>query len=203
MFRSLEIGFTKTMPLKLSVGNMHPFAPDIQYSICPDSATYFGPNPPHKIIKIAIGREQFPIYSNYRGESHAIGLVNSVLKGEPYRIRALIIHGASLLTSWPQTPIWHDTLSKLDFLTCIDRQLTADAAYADIVLPATTMFENESYMTYGPIFRLRERIIEPLGEARNDYLIMAGLADRLGYGHLFPQTEETNDRSQGGRPARP
>jgi cysteine desulfurase NifS len=141
-------------------------------------------------LNLAVGREHFPIYSDYRGESHALALVNSVLKSEPYRIRALIIHGASILTSWPQTLIWRETLSKLEFLVCIDRQMTADAAYADIVLPATTMFENYSYMTYGPIFRLRERIIEPIGESRNDYLIMAELASRLGYGHLFPQTEE-------------
>jgi len=141
-------------------------------------------------IDRAVAREEFPIYSNYRGESHAIGLVNSVLKGKPYQIRGLLIHGASILTSWPQTPIWRETLSKLDFLVCIDRQLTADAAYADIVLPATTMFENDSYMVYGPIFRLREKVIDPVGEARNDYLIMAELAERLGYGHLFAQTEE-------------
>ena len=141
-------------------------------------------------IDRAIARDRFPIYSNYRGECHAIGLVDAVLKGEPYAIRGLIIHGASLLTSWPQTPVWRDTLSKLDFIVCIDRQLTADAAYADIVLPATTMFENNSYMTYGPVFRLREKVIEPLGEAHNDYRIMAELAQRLGYGHLFPQTEE-------------
>jgi len=68
--------------------------------------------------------------------------------------------------------------------------LTADSAYSDIVLPATTMFEIKSYMTYGPLFRLREKIIDPVGEARNDYLIMAELADRLGYGHLYPQSEE-------------
>jgi cysteine desulfurase NifS len=141
-------------------------------------------------LDLAIGRSEFPVYTSYRGEAHAIALVNSVLKGHPYQTRALIIHGASLLTSWPQTPIWRQTLSKLDFVVCIDRQLTADAAYADIVLPATTMFENYSYMTYGPIFRLRERIMEPVGEARNDYIIMAELARYLGYGHLFPQTEE-------------
>jgi cysteine desulfurase NifS len=139
---------------------------------------------------LAIGRNEFPVYTSYRGEAHAIALIDSVLKGQPYQTRALIIHGASLLTSWPQTPIWRETLSKLDFLVCIDRQFTADAAYADIFLPATTMFENYSYMTYGPILCLRERMIEPVGEARNDYLIMAELADRLGYGHLFPQTEE-------------
>lgn len=141
-------------------------------------------------IDLAVARDKVPIYSNYRGESHASGLVDSVLKGEPYRIRGFIIHGASLLTSWPQTPIWRETLSKLDFQVCIDRQLTADAAYADVVLPATTMFEIDSYMVYGPIFRLREKLVEPVGEARNDYLIMAELAKRLGYGSLYPQSEE-------------
>ena len=138
----------------------------------------------------AVARDRFPIYSRYRGESHAIGLVESVLKGRPYPVRALLIHGASLLTSWPQTALWRETLSGLDFIVSIDRQLTADCAYADIVLPATTMFEIESYMTYGPLFRIREKLIEPVGEARDDYLIMAGLAERLGYGHLYPQTRE-------------
>jgi anaerobic selenocysteine-containing dehydrogenase len=147
-------------------------------------------NQRNPVLDKAVAREKFPIYSNYRGESHASGLVSSVLKGEPYKIRGLIIHGASLLTSWPQSSIWRETLSKLDFLACIDRQMTADAAYADIVLPATTMFETDSYMVYGPIFRLREKVIEPVGESRNDYLIMAKLAKRLGYGHLNPQTEE-------------
>ena len=68
--------------------------------------------------------------------------------------------------------------------------MTADAAYADVILPATTMFEIDSYMVYGPIFRLREKMIEPVGEARNDYLIMAELANRLGYGELYPQTQK-------------
>jgi cysteine desulfurase NifS len=138
----------------------------------------------------AIARDKFPIYSHYRGESHASGLVSSVLAGKPYSIKGLIIQGASLLTSWPQTKIWRETLSELKFQVCIDRQLTADTAYADMVLPATTMFEIDSYMTYGPIFRLREKVIEPVGEARNDYLIMSELAHRLGYGDLYPQNEE-------------
>jgi cysteine desulfurase NifS len=147
-------------------------------------------NVPNPAVDRAVARERFPVYSDYRGESHASGLVNSVLQGEPYRIRGLIVHGASILTSWPQTAVWRETLSKLDFLVCIDRQLTADAAYADLVLPATTMFEINSYMVYGPIFRLREALIEPVGEARNDYLIMAELARRLGYGDQYPQTED-------------
>jgi len=138
----------------------------------------------------AVARDRFPLYSRYRGESHALGLVDAVLEDKPYPIRGLIVHGGSILTAWPQTPVWRETLSQLDLLVCIDRKLTADAAYADYVLPATTMFEITSYMTYGPLFRVRERMIDPVGEARNDYLIMAELAQRLGYGHLYPQTEE-------------
>jgi len=141
-------------------------------------------------IDRAIGRDIYPLYSLYRDEFHASYILNSVLKGDPYHIRGLIIQGASIITSWPQPPLWRKVFSKLDFIVCIDRQLTADAAYADILLPATTMFENNSYHIYRAAFRLRERLIEPLGEARNDYLIMAELAKHLGYGDQFPQTEE-------------
>lgn len=141
-------------------------------------------------VKKAIGRDRFPVYSSYRGESHAISLPEAVLEERPYRIRSLIVLGGSIITAWPQPEIWRRTLGGLDFLVSIDRQLTADAAYADIILPATTGFENTSYMVYGSMFRIRERLIEPVGEARNDLLILGELAARLGYGHLYPQTEE-------------
>lgn len=145
---------------------------------------------PNPDVRKALGRDRFPVYSAYRGESHAIALPESVLNGKPYKIRSLIILGASMITAWPQPEVWRRTLNALEFLVCIDRQLTADAAYADIVLPATTMYEIESYMTYGPVFRIREKIIEPVGEARNDFFIMAELAQRLGYGHCYPQNED-------------
>jgi cysteine desulfurase NifS len=138
----------------------------------------------------AAGYNDFPVYTKYRGEFHAGILPRAVLEKKPYQIRLLISLGASIITSWPQSDIWERTLAGLDFFACVDRQLTADAAYADIVLPAATYYEIESYMVYGSTFRLRERVIEPVGEARNDYLIMAELAERLGYGHLYPQTEE-------------
>lgn len=141
-------------------------------------------------VKRAIGRDRFPVYSLYRGESHAIALPEAVLEGRPYPIKSLIILGGSMLTAWPQPEIWRRTLASLDFLVTIDRQLTADAAYADIVLPATTGYENTSYMVYGPMFRIRERLIEPVGEARSDFLILAELARRLGYGHLYPRSED-------------
>jgi anaerobic selenocysteine-containing dehydrogenase len=72
----------------------------------------------------------------------------------------------------------------------IDRFLTHEAFYADVVLPATTMFEITSYRLYPGHVSFRERAIPPVGEARNDYLILAELARALGYGDRYPQSEE-------------
>jgi anaerobic selenocysteine-containing dehydrogenase len=80
-------------------------------------------------------------------------------------------------------------LAALDFLTVVNRFPTADAAYADLLLPAATPFECESYMIHDGYLQHRARLIEPRGEARGDYLIFAELAARLGYGHLWPQSE--------------
>lgn len=145
---------------------------------------------PNPDVRKAAGYNNFPIYTKYRGEFHANILPGAVLEKKPYPIRLLISLGASIITSWPQSDIWRKTLGALDFFVCIDRQLTADAAYADIVLPATTYYEIESYMVYGSVFRIREKVIEPIGEARSDFFILSELARRLGYGHLYPQTEE-------------
>ncbi|QWV91996.1 IscS subfamily cysteine desulfurase [Geomonas oryzisoli] len=141
-------------------------------------------------MKRALGRDRFPVYSSYRGESHASVLPEAVLEGKPYPIRALIVLGGSLITAWPDPELWRRTLGTLDFLVTINRYHTADSAYADIVLPATTYYENVSYMRYGPLFKVRERLVVPQGEARNDFFIQAELARRLGYGGLYPQSEE-------------
>jgi cysteine desulfurase NifS len=159
----------------------------MQKNIFPINREGLIPNPD---VKKALGRDRFPVYSLYRGESHANALPEAVLQGKPYPIRSLIILGGSMITAWPQPEIWRQTLQALDFLVSLDINFTADCAYADLVLPAATWYEIESYMTYGPIFRTRERVIEPVGEARNAFFIFAELANRLGYGHLYPQNEE-------------
>jgi anaerobic selenocysteine-containing dehydrogenase len=98
--------------------------------------------------------------------------------------------GASILTAWPDPVLWQKAFDALDFMVCIDLQLTRDAAWADIVLPATTAFEQSSYCFYGNAIRLREQMIAPVGDSRPCYAILTELAQRLGYGDSFPATEE-------------
>jgi anaerobic selenocysteine-containing dehydrogenase len=136
-----------------------------------------------------IGAAEYPIYYEVRREAHAALFPRAILEGQPYPLRSLIVSGSSLITAWPNPEVWRQALAALDFLVVINRFPTADAQYADILLPAATQFEIESYAVHGDFVQHRQRAIAPLGEARNDYLIFAELAARLGYGHLWPQTE--------------
>ncbi|MDP7666646.1 MAG: molybdopterin-dependent oxidoreductase, partial [Rhodospirillales bacterium] len=66
---------------------------------------------------------------------------------------------------------------------------TATARHADIVLPATTPLERNDI---GASSRDRFLIamykaIEPVGEARNDFDVFAGLAERLGFSETFTE----------------
>lgn len=145
--------------------------------------------PPPANARPPIGAEEYPIYYEVRKEAHVALFPCAILEGKPYPLRGLIVSGASLITAWPNPDLWRRALAALDLLVVVNRFLTADALYADIVLPATTMFEIESYQIHGSYVQHCQKVIEPLGEARNDYLIFAELAQRLGYGHLWPQTE--------------
>ncbi len=139
----------------------------------------------------SIGAGKFPVYAHYcGGEPHAALLPRAIIDGDPYKIRGLFVLGASLITCWPNPDLWKKALGELEFLVTINLQLTADAAYADLVLPATTAFEQESYCYYGGSLRLREKLIEPVGQARPNYDILNELANRLGYGHLFPKNQK-------------
>jgi biotin/methionine sulfoxide reductase len=60
---------------------------------------------------------------------------------------------------------------------------TSTARYADIVLPATTTLERNDIGagSRDRFFMAMEQAIPPVGEARNDFDIFTGLAERLGF----------------------
>lgn len=71
---------------------------------------------------------------------------------------------------------------------------TATARHADIVLPVTTPLEREDLGGGRRDTHLiaMHRAVDPVGEARDDYQVLAALAERLGFGEEF--TEGRTDR---------
>ncbi len=149
---------------------------------------------PPKGVK-PIGAEKYPLFCDVLKAAQFMEAPRAILKGDPYPVKALLVLGASILTSLPSPDIWKECFRKLDFMVVFDRFMTADAMYADIILPATTNFENLGYQKYpGGYCQLRQKVIEPIGEAKSSFQFLTQLAGKLGYGDLFPATEEERIR---------
>jgi len=141
--------------------------------------------------KSPVGSDRHPFYCNLNKSGQFMEVPRAILKGDPYPIRGLIVLGGSIITAFPNPDLWKRSFEALDCLIVIDRFLTNEAFYADVVLPATTMFEITSYKRYPGHLSYREKVVPPVGEARNDYVILAELAKALGHGDRYPQSEES------------
>ena len=149
---------------------------------------------PPKGVK-PIGADKYPLFCDMLKSAQFMEAPRAILKGDPYPVKALLVLGASILTSLPNPDLWKECFRKLDFMVVFDRFMTGDGMYADIILPATTNFENLGYQKYpGGYCQLRPKVIEPIGEARSGFLFLTQLAGKLGYGDLFPATEEERVR---------
>jgi anaerobic selenocysteine-containing dehydrogenase len=138
-----------------------------------------------------IGADKYPYFCDMLKSAQFLEAPRAILESDPYPVKTLLIYGASLLTSLPDPELWKRCFKKLDFMVVFDRFMTADAMYADVVLPATTNYENPGYQKYpGGYCQLRQKVIEPIGESKSGYTFLVELAKGLGYGDLFPPTEE-------------
>ena len=70
---------------------------------------------------------------------------------------------------------------------------TPMAKRADIVLPATTPLERNDLGGAETLLLAMQPVVEPFGEARDDYEIYWGLAQRLGFGEVFSEGRTANE----------
>jgi biotin/methionine sulfoxide reductase len=79
--------------------------------------------------------------------------------------------------------------AQVDTLVVHELAWTATARHADFVLPCTMTLEREDIggSSNDPLVLPMHPVVEPYGEARDDYAIFAGLAERLGTAEAFTE----------------
>ncbi|MGN1266790.1 MAG: molybdopterin-dependent oxidoreductase, partial [Dorea sp.] len=78
--------------------------------------------------------------------------------------------------------------SLCEFIVCSDLFMTPSARYADIVLPATSMFEGDNIVTpwnRGDFVGFSNQIVEPIGESRFEFDWLREIAENLGLAEEF------------------
>lgn len=84
-------------------------------------------------------------------------------------------------------------LKKLDFLAVNELFMTAQARYADLLLPVTSAAERSDLTRpwpSGPYYTFINRALEPLGECKSDFDIVTEVAERLGIKDFNPYSED-------------
>jgi len=108
-----------------------------------------------------------------------VEIMNAAGKGD---VKALYIMGENPLLSDPDLHHVEKSLKKLDLLIVQDIFMTETAKVADVVLPSASFAEKDGTFTNTErrVQRIR-KVINPPGEAKADWKIIAGISTAMGY----------------------
>ena len=84
--------------------------------------------------------------------------------------------------------------SLCEYIVCSDLFMTPSAKYADLLLPGTSMFEQDNITmpwSQGDFLGFSPKIIEPLGQCRFEYDWLAEISKRLGLYDRFTEGHST------------
>ncbi len=107
------------------------------------------------------------------------------------RVKALYLMGENIVLTDPDSHHVQKGLENLEFMVVQDMFLTETARFADVVLPACSWAEKEG--TFTNTERRVQRFyqaLQPLGESRPDWRIIADLSTRMGYSMYYESPAE-------------
>jgi len=139
---------------------------------------------PREIEEKRIGADKFPLWSGPEGwqaACHNPSVMDAILTGRPYPVRAMYVSGVNPVVTYPNTPRTVEALRSLDFLMVASDMMTPTAELADIVLPKTTGIEEEDVKLAhsSAAVTYTYPVVPPPGEARGDLDIAIALLDRM------------------------
>ena len=122
--------------------------------------------------------EDFPIWTKYVKQVQTNRWPEYAADG---KIKMMMMWGGNALM-WPQSPLYQEAIGSLEFAAAADyfyRPWTHN--FCDIILPAAMCMERMAPLSiFGRKIYLREPVVEPLGEAREDWRSAMELGCRPG-----------------------
>jgi anaerobic selenocysteine-containing dehydrogenase len=144
---------------------------------------------------------------NDPGIVQAARVYDAILVGRPYPVKAVVLLGNDPLIGHGDAARGKEAFAALDFYVHMDMFANPTAAFADVLLPASTPWESEALKTNFGLkgcapaaagwAQLRKAVVPPLHDTRSDLAVIFDLASRLGLGeHFFAGDVEAAWRHQ-------
>ncbi|MFC4811282.1 molybdopterin-containing oxidoreductase family protein [Paenibacillus sp. GCM10023250] len=132
----------------------------------------------------ALGRPDLKPKTPARPRDINMNLLGEALADDAKPIRSLYVYNANPAVVAPNAGKVREGLAREDLFTVVHELfLTETAAYADIVLPATSAFENtDVYSSYWHHYvQIQEPVVAPHGESKSNTEVFRLLARAMGY----------------------
>jgi formate dehydrogenase major subunit len=135
------------------------------------------------VMDDAVRENIFSVWGRDEDWSNQKGLTVTEIVDQAYagNIKGMYIQGENPAMSDPDVEHARDAFAKLDHLVVQDIFLTETACFADVILPASALYEKNGTVsnTNRQVQRVRPAVPPP-GDAREDWQITVELAQRLG-----------------------
>lgn len=127
-------------------------------------------------------------------EAHGPSVFKSILTGDPYKVRALLVSATNPVASYGDSKMTLEALKEVEFLVTCDYWMTSSAHFSDYVMPIAGALERPTIHTnYGVTDSIicSERAIEPMYERHTDYTFWRDLGLACGQDkELWPWERE-------------
>lgn len=140
----------------------------------------------------ALGFSEYPLGPPASGYVTTANLHRAILEHKPYKVRGLVCFGSNMLSAHGNVDTAIAALKQLEFHVHCDHFVTPTSRFADILLPASTLWEHEALKIGFEIseradahIQLRPQLVIPQGESLADYEIVFRLACKMGMGDYF------------------
>ena len=141
-----------------------------------------------------IGAQEYPLFSgpdSIRAKVHPGLWYKDIEKGG--MIKALWTSSNPVVHSEDSVRVI-EALKKLDLLVVCDFFRTPTADIADYIIPPACWLERDEIsdnQNYPNFIAARQKVVEPIGECRDEFLILFDLLKRMGYTLPFPESITT------------
>lgn len=137
-----------------------------------------------RILPIRTGARRSRIggFPSVLGTEPATMMAKEITTPGDGQIRALFVSAGNPVLSSPDGEELEAALEELDLMVSLDFYVNETNAHADYVLPATTMYERTDFplpflaLFTTPFVQATETVVEPAGEAREEWEVIAEVA---------------------------
>lgn len=134
-----------------------------------------------------IGADKYPVLYDFRQECHTMTAMDTILSGEPYPLKGMILGGANPVLTNPNSKKVIKALKELELFVVRDIFMSETAELADYILPGATFLE-QSELHCHPIHHiisLSKKVVS-FPDCDDEYTFWKKLSSRLGVENYFP-----------------